>query len=39
MTPHLFRATAEGRSRAAALTALALTIDVRLNCFARNPVR
>ena len=39
MTPHLYRATAEGRARAAALTALSLTVDVRLTCFARNPVR
>ena len=33
MTPHLHRATAEGRARAAALTALALGVDVRLTCF------
>lgn len=39
MTPHLFRATAEGRAWAAALTALSLTVDVRLNCFARNSAR
>jgi len=30
MTPHLYRATAEGKARAAALTALALSVDVRL---------
>lgn len=30
MTPHLFRATAEGRARAAALQSLAITVDVRL---------
>ena len=30
MTPHLYRATAEGRAKAAALTALAVTVDVRL---------
>lgn len=30
MTPHLYRATAEGRARAAALTALDVTVDVRL---------
>lgn len=36
MTPHLYRATAEGRARAAALTALSVTVDVRLTCFARQ---
>ena len=36
MTPHLYRASAEGRSRAAALTSLALTVDVRLQRFGRN---
>lgn len=36
MTPHLHRATAEGRGRAAALTDLALTVDVRLKRFARS---
>ncbi len=30
MTPHLYRATAEGRARAAALTNLVVTVDVRL---------
>jgi 23S rRNA (guanine745-N1)-methyltransferase len=35
MTPHLFRATAEGRAKAAALTTLALTVDVRLARFIR----
>ena len=30
MTPHLYRATAEGKARAAALTALTLSVDVRL---------
>ena len=35
MTPHLFRATAEGRAKAAALTRLSLTVDVRLGCFRR----
>ncbi|MCM5704019.1 putative RNA methyltransferase [Larsenimonas salina] len=30
MTPHLYRATAEGRARAAALTALEVTLDVRV---------
>ncbi len=36
MTPHLYRASAEGRARAAALTALTLTVDVRLARFARE---
>src|SRR5512139_847021 len=36
MTPHLHRASAEGRARAAALTALALSVDVRLACFERD---
>ena len=36
MTPHLHRATAEGRARAAALTALSLGVDVRLTCFERT---
>ncbi len=36
MTPHLFRATAEGRARAAALTELSLTVDVRLLRLRRN---
>lgn len=36
MTPHLYRATAEGRARAAALTTLALTVDVRLTRLVRN---
>lgn len=30
MTPHLYRASAEGRARAAALTSLSVTIDVEL---------
>lgn len=33
MTPHLYRATAEGRARAAALVSLVLTVDVRLTRF------
>lgn len=37
MTPHLFRASAEGKAKAAALQRLALTVDVRLQCFARLP--
>jgi 23S rRNA (guanine745-N1)-methyltransferase len=35
MTPHLYRATAEGRARAAALSAISLTVDVRLTRFER----
>ncbi|MBB3141097.1 putative RNA methyltransferase [Halomonas organivorans] len=36
MTPHLHRASAEGRERAAALTSLALTVDVRLTRLVRK---
>lgn len=36
MTPHLFRATVEGRAKVAALTTLKLTVDVRLSCFQRG---
>ncbi len=36
MTPHLYRASAEGRARAAALAALAVTVDVRLTRFGRE---
>ena len=36
MTPHLYRATAEGRAKAAALTALTVAVDVRLNCLRRK---
>lgn len=36
MTPHLFRASAKGRAAAAALTALSLSVDVRLTCFERD---
>jgi 23S rRNA (guanine745-N1)-methyltransferase len=39
MTPHLYRASAEGRARAAALTMLSLTVDVRLTRFERNRIR
>lgn len=35
MTPHLHRASAEGRERAAALTSLTLTVDVRLTRLVR----
>ena len=37
MTPHLHRASAEGRTAAAALTELSLGVDVRLTCFERLP--
>ncbi len=37
MTPHLYRAKAEGRAEAAALTALSLSVDVRLTGFERGP--
>ena len=36
MTPHLYRASAEGRARAAALTSLSLTVDVRLQRLGRR---
>jgi len=36
MTPHLYRASAEGRARAAALDQLALTVDVRLIQWVRS---
>ncbi len=36
MTPHLYRANAEGRAKAAALTALSVTVDVRLTRFGRD---
>jgi 23S rRNA (guanine745-N1)-methyltransferase len=37
MTPHLYRAKAEGRAQAAALTTLSLSVDVRLTGFERSP--
>ena len=37
MTPHLYRASAEGRARAAALTAIELSVDVRLTRLRRDP--
>ncbi|MFP5418267.1 MAG: putative RNA methyltransferase [Gammaproteobacteria bacterium] len=37
MTPHLYRASAEGRAQAAALTSIALGADVRLTCSEREP--
>ncbi len=36
MTPHLYRASAEGRARAAALSDLTLTVNVRLTRFGRG---
>lgn len=36
MTPHFFRASAEGRANAAALTTLSLTIDVRVQRFGKR---
>ncbi|MCL7942631.1 putative RNA methyltransferase [Marinobacter sp. ATCH36] len=36
MTPHFYRATAERRSNAEALTELSVTIEVRLTCFVRE---
>jgi len=39
MTPHLYRASAEGRAKAAALTALSVTVDVRLTRFGRSAIR
>jgi 23S rRNA (guanine745-N1)-methyltransferase len=39
MTPHLYRATAEGRARAAALSGLAMTVEIRLVQLGRNPTR
>lgn len=36
MTPHLYRTSAEGRARAERLTALSLTVDVRLTRFRRK---
>lgn len=35
MTPHLYRASAEGRARAAALESLTVTVDIRLTQFSR----
>lgn len=36
MTPHLYRASTEGRAKAAALQSLSITVDVRLTRFIRN---
>lgn len=38
MTPHLYRAKAEGRAKAAALTTLSTTVDVRLTRLVRNAI-
>ena len=37
MTPHLYRASAEGRARAAALSELVLTVDARIVRYAAPP--
>ena len=39
MTPHLYRANAERRALAAQLTALSVSVDVRLSCFRRQASR
>lgn len=39
MTPHLYRASPAGRARAAALTHLSVTVDVRLTRFERQDTR
>ena len=39
MTPHLYRTTAAGRERAAALAAITLTIDVRITCMGKEESR
>lgn len=39
MTPHLYRASPAGRAKAAALTALSLTVDVRLTRLGREAGR
>lgn len=39
MTPHLYRASAEGRAKAAALTHISLTIDVRITRLERVAYR
>jgi len=38
MTPHLYRASAEGRARAEQLTELQVTVDVRLTALTKDPV-
>lgn len=37
MTPHLYRASAEGRARAEALTELTVTVEAKLTRFRREP--
>jgi 23S rRNA (guanine745-N1)-methyltransferase len=39
MTPHLYRASAEGRAKAAALTRLVVTVEVCLTRFGVEPLR
>ncbi|MHB0775996.1 putative RNA methyltransferase [Halomonas sp. WWR20] len=39
MTPHLYRASHEGRTRAAALESLTVSVDVRVKRFAREKVQ
>lgn len=36
MTPHLYRASQEGKEKAAALQNISLSIDVHIRCFQRN---
>ena len=36
MTPHLFRASAEGKARVAALPSLSVTVDVRVVRYRKN---
>lgn len=36
MTPHLYRASAEGREKARKLTSLSLTVDIRFTCLQRD---
>ncbi len=36
MTPHLYKASSEGKTRAAALERITLTVDVRLSLFSRR---
>ena len=38
MSPHLYRASANGRAKAAALTAITVTVDVRLSRFQRKAI-
>ncbi len=36
MTPHLYRASQEGKKKAAALHSISLSIDVHIKCFQRD---